>query len=66
MVFLSVELTFRRPIYPEIHLLAKLFQNIESNGSSSLPQSWRVQRAVAITVCDFEQNKSRHAAKRDG
>jgi hypothetical protein len=66
MVFLSVELNFRRPIYAEIHLLAKLFQNIESNGSPSLPQSWRVQRAVAITVCDFEQNKSRHAAKRDG
>jgi hypothetical protein len=57
MLFLSVELDFRRPIYPEIHLLAKLFQNIESNGSPSLPQSWRVQGAVAITLCNFEQNK---------
>jgi hypothetical protein len=31
----SVELHFRRRIYPEVHLLAKLFQNIESNGSAS-------------------------------
>ena len=53
----SVELHFRRRIYPEVHLLAKLFQNIESNGSASLSQSWRVQGAVAITVWDFEQNK---------
>jgi RNase P/RNase MRP subunit p30 len=30
MVFLSVKLNFRRRIYPEVHLLAKLFQNIES------------------------------------
>jgi hypothetical protein len=29
-VFLSVELNSRRRIYPEVHLLAKLFQNIES------------------------------------
>jgi hypothetical protein len=35
-----------RRIYSEIRLLAKLFQNIESNGSPSLPQSWRVQRKV--------------------
>jgi hypothetical protein len=27
--YLSVELNFRRPIYPEIHLFAKLFENIE-------------------------------------
>jgi hypothetical protein len=53
----SVELHFRRRIYPEVHLLAKLFQNIESNGSASPSQSWRVQGAVAITVWDFEQNK---------
>ena len=25
-----VELNFRRRIYPEVHLLAKLFQNVES------------------------------------
>jgi hypothetical protein len=48
---------FPRRIYPEVHLLAKLFQNIESNGFASLSQSWRVQGAVTITVCDFEQNK---------
>ena len=35
MVFLSVELNFRRRIYPEVHLLAKLFQNIESKSSAS-------------------------------
>ena len=51
-MFLSVELNFRRPIYPEIHLLAKLFQNIESNGSPALPQSWRVQGAVATAILD--------------
>jgi hypothetical protein len=27
---------------------------------------WRFQRAVAITVCDCQQNKSRHAVKRGG
>ena len=42
--FGSVKLS--RAIYPEIRILAKLFQNIESNGSPSLPLSWRVQRKV--------------------
>jgi hypothetical protein len=50
----SVELHFRQRIYPEVHLLAKLFQNIESNGSASLSQSWRLQGAVA------RETKSRH------
>ncbi len=29
-------------------------------------QAGDFKRAVAITVCDFEQNKSRHAVKRGG
>jgi hypothetical protein len=32
MGILLVELNFRRRIYPEVHLLAKLFQNIKSIG----------------------------------
>jgi len=38
-LFLSIELNFRRPIYPEVHLFAKLFHNIESNGL--VPQGFR-------------------------
>ena len=33
-LLLLVELNFRPPIYPAVHPLAKLFQNIESNSSS--------------------------------
>ena len=34
------------PIYPEIRLLAKLFQNIESNGSPKLASSKKGERVV--------------------
>lgn len=33
-MFLSVELSFRRPIYPKVHPLGKLFQSIKSKTSA--------------------------------
>jgi hypothetical protein len=47
-VFLSVELNFRRLIYPAVYLLAKLFQNIESKSFASLPQGFRAHDSRAL------------------
>jgi hypothetical protein len=52
MVFLSVKLNFRGPFIQKFIYSPSSFQNIESNGSPALPQSWRVQGAVATAILD--------------
>ena len=49
-MFLSVELNFSRPISPEVYLLAKLFQNIELNGSPSFRKAGRVPPVADVHV----------------
>jgi len=48
MGILSVALNFRRPIYPEVYLLAKLFQNIESK--VLLPSAKFERRLIARLI----------------
>jgi hypothetical protein len=43
---LTIDSSAEKLILSLTKYLAKLFQNIESNGSPSVPQSWRVQRKV--------------------
>jgi hypothetical protein len=47
-----VELNFRGPFIQKFIYSPSSFKNIESNGSPSLPQSWRVQGAVATAILD--------------
>jgi hypothetical protein len=46
-MFLSVELNFRRPIYPGFYSFAKIFQTLSHNSLSI-----DLSRAIAASVCD--------------
>jgi hypothetical protein len=63
MGILSVELNFRRRIYSEVHLLAKLFQNIESKSAISLPKHFTNGSRKFYRTVIYEETDSEKVAR---
>ena len=62
-MFLSLGLNFRRRIYSEVHLLAKLFQNIESKSAISLPKHFTSGSRKFYRTVIYEETDSEKVAR---